>query len=76
MSPDDISAKAEGLRREARRIPTPGMRNYTAVMASYKHILDEVLVSIKEVALLLAILYKERQTMTDIKQPPTAPPGE
>lgn len=50
MTPQEIAAKAEDLRVEAARIPAPGMSNYKTVLATYKRVLNDVLVLIRELA--------------------------
>jgi hypothetical protein len=45
-----IAAKAEALRAEAKRVPDPSMSNYKNVLATYKRLLNDVLVLIRELA--------------------------
>jgi hypothetical protein len=50
MTRDEIAAKADELRVEAARIPAPGMSNYKQVLNTYKRILNDILVLIRDLA--------------------------
>lgn len=50
MTREEIAAKANALRSEAGKLPDPGFSNYKQVLASYKRILNDMLVLIRELA--------------------------
>jgi hypothetical protein len=50
MDREAIAAKAEALRSEAKRVPDPSMSNYKNVLATYKRLLNDVLVLVRELA--------------------------
>lgn len=50
MTPAEIAAHAAKLQGEAKLIPPPSMSNYKGVLASYKRILNDILVMIREMA--------------------------
>jgi hypothetical protein len=50
MTRDEIAKKADDLRVEAARIPAPGMSNYKQVLNTYKRILNDILVLIRDLA--------------------------
>ena len=50
MTPDEIAAKAAALRIEATNIPPISYGNYQFELSTYKQILNDVLVLIRELA--------------------------
>jgi len=46
----EIAKKADDLRVEAARIPDPSMMNYKKVLTTYKRVLNDMLVLIRELA--------------------------
>jgi hypothetical protein len=50
MDREAIAVKAEALRAEAKRVPDPSMSNYKNVLATYKRLLNDVLVLVRELA--------------------------
>lgn len=43
MNLSEMGDRVVELRKNAKRIPAPSMRNYTNVIESYKELLDEIL---------------------------------
>lgn len=50
MTLQEVASKAEELREEANRIPSPTMGNYKVVLATYRRMLNDLLVLIRELA--------------------------
>ena len=50
MTRQEVATKANELRAEANKIPSPTMGNYKNVLATYKRVLNDILVLVRELA--------------------------